>query len=82
MLVAISLGVDPVLMGVVIALQVSIGCVTPPFGYNLFTAMAIFDRSFTLVTRRIWMYLFLGEVVTMLVIFFPDIALVLRNIAF
>lgn len=79
---AVSLGVDPVLMGVVIALQVSIGCVTPPFGYNIFTAMAIFDKPFVLVTKRIWMYLFLGEVVTMMVIFFPDIALILRNIAF
>lgn len=79
---AISLGVDPILLGIVICLQISIGCITPPFGYNLFTAMAIFDKSFTLVTKKVGIYLILSEAVTIGVILFPDIALLLRNLAF
>ena len=45
-------GLDPVLVGVLITLQVAIGAATPPFGCNLFTAIAVFRRPFVEVVRR------------------------------
>ncbi|TLS75291.1 TRAP transporter large permease subunit, partial [Photobacterium damselae subsp. damselae] len=36
----------PVLVGVLITLQVAIGSATPPFGCDIFTAIAIFRRPY------------------------------------
>ncbi len=39
-------GLDPVLVGILITLQVAIGSATPPFGCDIFTAIAIFKRPY------------------------------------
>lgn len=75
-------GLDPVLVGVLITLQVAIGAATPPFGCNLFTAIAVFRRPFMEVVRGVPPFLFILLVVTGLLVFFPQIALFLRDVAF
>jgi ABC-type amino acid transport system permease subunit len=44
-------GIDPVLVGVMITLQVAIGSATPPFGCDIFTAIAIFRRPYLEIIR-------------------------------
>jgi tripartite ATP-independent transporter DctM subunit len=76
------LGIDPVLVGVLVTMQAAIGAVTPPFGCNIFTAMAVFRRPYVDVVRRIGPFLILYVIATLAVILFPDIALFLRDMAF
>ncbi|WP_258871534.1 TRAP transporter large permease subunit, partial [Halobacillus trueperi] len=39
---AMSAGVDPIHLGVVITFQAALGSATPPFGVDIFTASAVF----------------------------------------
>lgn len=75
-------GLDPVLIGVMITLQVAIGAATPPFGCNIFTAVAVFRRPFIDVIRGIHPFLFILFAVTVLLVNFPEIALWPRDLAF
>lgn len=75
-------GLDPVLIGVMVTLQVAIGAATPPFGCNIFTAVAVFRRPFVDVIRGIHPFLIILFAVTGLLITFPEIALLPRDWAF
>jgi len=75
-------GLDPVLVGVLITLQVAIGAATPPFGCNIFTAVAVFRRPFMDVIRGVPPFLVILLVATVLLVMFPQISLFLRDIAF
>lgn len=75
-------GLDPVLVGVLITLQVAIGAATPPFGCNLFTAVAVFRRPFIDVVRGVPPFLLILVGVAVWLMFFPWIALGLRDLAF
>ncbi|WP_027857385.1 TRAP transporter large permease [Marinobacterium jannaschii] len=75
-------GLDPVLVGVLITLQVAIGAATPPFGCNIFTAVAVFRRPFVDVIRGVPPFLVILLITTILMVLFPQIALFLRDLAF
>ncbi|RDE24956.1 TRAP transporter large permease [Motiliproteus coralliicola] len=75
-------GLDPVLVGVLITLQVAIGAATPPFGCNIFTAVAVFRRPFVDVIRGVPPFLVILFGVTVAMVLFPQIALGLRDLAF
>jgi tripartite ATP-independent transporter DctM subunit len=77
-----SVGLDPVLVGTIITLQVAIGSATPPFGCDIFTAIAIFKRPYIEVIRGIFPFTMILLLVSVLLIFFPQIALFLRDLAF
>jgi C4-dicarboxylate transporter DctM subunit len=77
-----STGLDPVLVGVLITLQVAIGSATPPFGCDIFTAIAIFKRPYLEVIRGTPPFIFMLVTAAGLIIAFPDIALFLRDLAF
>lgn len=77
-----TVGLDPVLVGTVITLQVAIGSATPPFGCDIFTAIAIFKRPYIEVIRGIFPFTLILLLVSVLLIFFPQIALFLRDLAF
>ncbi|SDM43843.1 TRAP transporter, DctM subunit [Franzmannia pantelleriensis] len=75
-------GLDPVHVGVLITLQVAIGSATPPFGCDIFTAIAIFKRPYWEVIRGTPPFIFMLVLAAALVIMFPQIALFLRDLAF
>ncbi len=77
-----TVGLDPVLVGTIITLQVAIGSATPPFGCDIFTAIAIFKRPYIEVIRGIFPFTMILLLVSVLLIFFPQIALFLRDVAF
>ncbi len=74
--VALSLGVEPVQLGVVIIITLSVGLVTPPYGLCLLIASVIgglqLDKSF----RAVMPYISVILVVLLAVIFMPFILLV------
>jgi tripartite ATP-independent transporter DctM subunit len=77
-----NVGLDPVLVGTVITIQVAIGSATPPFGCDIFTAIAIFKRPYIEVVKGTPPFIIMLLSVAVAVIFFPQIALFLRDLAF
>lgn len=77
-----SVGLDPVLVGTIITLQVAIGSATPPFGCDIFTAMAVFKRPYIDVIRGTPPFILMLLGLAVALIFFPQIALFLRDLAF
>ncbi|MGK0255889.1 MAG: C4-dicarboxylate transporter DctM subunit [Arcobacteraceae bacterium] len=77
-----ALGLDPVLVGVIITLQVAIGSATPPFGCDIFTAIAIFKRPYFEVIKGTPPFIFILLSVSVALIIFPEIALYFRDLAF
>jgi tripartite ATP-independent transporter DctM subunit len=77
-----STGLDPILVGTMITLQAAIGSATPPFGCDIFTAMAVFKRPYLEVVRGTPPFIVILLTVAVLMIFFPQIALFLRDVAF
>ncbi len=75
-------GLDPVLVGVMITLQMAIGSATPPFGCDIFTAIAIFQKPYLEVIRGTLPFILILGVVSALLIFVPEISLLLRDMAF
>ncbi|RJL05639.1 TRAP transporter large permease [Paracoccus aestuarii] len=74
-------GLDPVLVGTIITLQVAIGSATPPFGCDIFTAIAVFKRPYWEVIRGTPPFIAILLCVSVLLILFPQIALFLRDLA-
>jgi len=77
-----KVGLDPVLVGTIITLQVAIGSATPPFGCDIFTAIAIFKRPYLEVVKGTPPFIFILLSVAIAMVFFPEIALYLRDVAF
>jgi len=80
--VVTTLGIDPVLVGTMVTLQAAIGSATPPFGCDIFTAIAVFKRPYFEVIKKTPVFIAMLLVVSALLIFFPDVALFLRDLAY
>jgi len=79
---AVAVGLDPVFIGVLVTLQVAIGSATPPFGCDIFTAIAAFKQSYIEVIRETPPFVALLLLSNLLLILFPQISLFLRDLAF
>lgn len=75
-------GLDPVLVGTIITLQAAIGSATPPFGCDIFTAIAVFRRPYFEVIRGSLPFFAILLLMSVLLIMFPPITLFLRDLAF
>lgn len=74
---AMQAGVHPIHLGIIVTLQAAIASISPPFGCNIFTACAVFDVPFLTVIRRLPAYLIMLVIISALIIFFPQLSLVL-----
>ena len=75
-----SAGLDPVHVGTLVVLQAAIGSATPPFGCDIFTAVAIFRRPYMEVIRGTPPFVAILLLSTALLIIFPQIALFLPEL--
>lgn len=80
--VAIKAGVDPIHLGIIITLQSAIGCVTPPFGCNIFTACGIFNKPFITVVRGLVPYMLINIAIAVILVLFPELCLLSRNLLY
>ena len=80
--IAKQAGIDPVALGAIVTLQAAVGSATPPFGCDIFTAIAIFRRPYLEVIRSTPPFILILMLASVALIFFPEIALFLVNIAF
>ncbi len=74
-------GLDPVHVGVIVTLQAAIGSATPPFGCDIFTAMAVFRRPYFDVIKGTPPFIFILLFATVILILFPSISLWLPSLA-
>lgn len=69
----IALGIDPLHLGVLYCINVSIGYGTPPFGYNLFMAMSVGKAEFNEVAKGSMPYLLMQILAIFILAFCPSI---------
>ncbi len=78
--VGVALGIDPLHLGVLFCVVLIVGLITPPFGINLFTAVATTDTPFAEVARGAIPFILVAEASCFLFAFFPDIILFLPRL--
>ena len=79
--VALSLGVDPIHLGILTALAIEMGGVIPPVGLNLFAVSGVTGVPVTRVMRGSFPFLCTDSIVLMLVVAYPTLALWLPSLA-
>ena len=77
---AINLGVDPLHFGMMMCVNLSIAMITPPVGGCLFIGMVVGKISFGEMVRAIWPYIIVELAVLLMVIFIPDITMVVPKL--
>lgn len=77
--IAISYGIDPVHFGVMAALNLSVGLITPPYGICLYIASMVAGRSIEQVASRVWLPLIPMVVVLGLTAFVAPVTMALPN---
>jgi TRAP-type C4-dicarboxylate transport system permease large subunit len=75
-----KLGVDPVHLGLVVVLNLTIGAVTPPVGTILYTVCAILNLTVEELTRELGPFLLALVVVLFVVTYVPTTVLWLPNL--
>lgn len=76
----IQLGLDPLHLGVIFVINLVIGYVTPPFGYNLFTACSITGLKFDKIVKGVLPFLILELLLVMLFAYVPIFITFLPNL--
>lgn len=66
-----QLGIDPIHFGIVIILNLAIGCITPPLGTVMFMANSITGTTITEFIKAMWPLFLTMIFALMLIIFFP-----------
>lgn len=80
--IAIAAGVDPIHLGLIISVQCAIGSATPPFGCNIFTASAIFNRPYLSVVKGVPPYIICSAIASVLFILVPQTAMFFYNLVY
>ncbi|TVR07050.1 MAG: TRAP transporter large permease [Salinarimonadaceae bacterium] len=80
--IAIGYGIDPIQFGVMAALNLSVGLITPPYGICLFVAAMVAGRKVEQVSTRVWIPLLPMLVVLALTAYVPAVALTLPRLFF
>lgn len=78
--VAMSLGIDPIHLGILTAIACEMGGVIPPVGLNLFAVSGTTGVPVSKVTLGSLPYLFTDGIVLIIILFFPIFALWLPNL--
>lgn len=77
-----SVGVDPILFGVIMTVNLAVGFCTPPLGVNLFVASGVSGLSIEDVTKAVLPYFIVIGILLLMVTYIPAISLTLPNIVF
>jgi C4-dicarboxylate transporter DctM subunit len=72
-----GVGVSPIHFGIIVAVNLSLGMYTPPFGLNLFASQAIFKAPLSRIYVGVLPFLLLNFIALMIITYVPAISLVL-----
>lgn len=74
------IGYDPVHFGIVMAILIQIGGVTPPVGVNMFTVCALSGVPVEVFLRESWPFFLTLVLLIVLLVFVPEITMFLPNL--
>jgi C4-dicarboxylate transporter DctM subunit len=74
-----ALGVSPIHFGIIIAVNLSLGMYTPPFGLNLFASHSLFGTKLGMLYRGVLPFLAVNGIGLLLVTYVPQISMFLPN---
>jgi C4-dicarboxylate transporter DctM subunit len=72
-----GVGVDPIHFGIIVAVNLSLGMYTPPFGLNLFSSQAIFNAPLSRIYLGVLPFLLLNFAALLIITYIPEISMVL-----
>ena len=78
--VAISYGIDPIFFGVLMIVNLAIGCITPPVGLDLFVVSGITKLPMEKITKAISPYLAVLIIDLVIITYFPQIILFIPHL--
>ncbi len=78
--VAMSAGIDPVHLGIVVTLNITIALITPPMGACVFVAAAVSRLDIAALFRTIWPFVLVALAVLVVLICFPALSLTLPGL--
>ena len=74
-----GVGVNPIHFGIIVAVNLSLGMYTPPFGLNLFSSQAIFNAPLSRIYLGVLPFLLLNFLALMIITYVPEISMVLLH---
>ena len=77
---AAAMGIDPVLFGIVMTVNLCIGTITPPLGVDLFVASTISKVPLEKIAQYIWPYLLVLVFDLMIITYYPPLSLFLLTV--
>ncbi|HBL35666.1 MAG TPA: ABC transporter permease, partial [Firmicutes bacterium] len=77
---AVTLGIDPVHLGVVMCLCITVGLLTPPIGLALYVMQDIADLSFGRTVKAVTPFLITLFISLLLITYIPQITMFLPNL--
>ena len=80
--VALTMGIDPIHLGILYALAIEIGSVIPPVGLNLFAVSGVTGLPVTTVLRGSFPFCCSDTVVLIILVLFPFLALILPSLIY
>jgi len=78
--VAVSMGIHPLHLGIVFAVNVSIGMFTPPFGLNIFVVQGVLEQPFEKIAQAVVPFILTYLVSLVIITFVPIISLWLPSV--
>jgi C4-dicarboxylate transporter DctM subunit len=75
-----AVGISPIHFGIIMAVNLSIGMYTPPFGLNLFASQAVFDTPLGRIYVGVLPFVLINFATLMIITYVPSISMVLLNL--
>jgi C4-dicarboxylate transporter, DctM subunit len=75
-----AVGVSPIHFGIIMAVNLSIGMYTPPFGLNLFASQAVFDAALGKIYVGVLPFLLINFATLMVITYVPSISMILLHL--
>lgn len=75
-----GLGIDPLHLGIVFTINLSIGMFTPPFGLNIFVIQSILKKPMSQISSAVFPYVGLYIIGLLILTYIPELSLWLPNV--
>lgn len=75
--IAVDAGISEIHLGIIITFQAALGSATPPFGVDIFTASAVFNKPYLEVIKGTPPYILMMILISVLLIVFEDLSTIL-----
>lgn len=71
--IAFALGIDPIHLGIIVVLNLTIGMTTPPFGLNIFIAQGVFKLPYEKIIPGLLPFIVISIVMLLLITYVPEL---------